>query len=159
MTEHALSNARIVLEDDIILGSVLIRDGKIADISEGASKTGEDLEGDFLIPGLVELHTDHLEQHYSPRPGVIWDKIAAIQAHDAQVASSGITTVFDCLRLGSDEDGGFKRAKCAKWLTPSRRQRIRTACVRTTCCICAVRSLPPMCLSISKTSKPIRACG
>ncbi|MBM7330140.1 alpha-D-ribose 1-methylphosphonate 5-triphosphate diphosphatase, partial [Agrobacterium sp. S2] len=48
MTEHALSNARIVLEDDIILGSVLIRDGKIADISEGASKTGEDLEGDFL---------------------------------------------------------------------------------------------------------------
>ncbi|CUX27534.1 MULTISPECIES: alpha-D-ribose 1-methylphosphonate 5-triphosphate diphosphatase [Agrobacterium] len=111
MTEHALSNARIVLEDDIILGSVLIRDGKIADISEGASKTGEDLEGDFLIPGLVELHTDHLEQHYSPRPGVIWDKIAAIQAHDAQVAASGITTVFDCLRLGSDEDGGFKKGE------------------------------------------------
>jgi alpha-D-ribose 1-methylphosphonate 5-triphosphate diphosphatase len=111
MTEHALSNARIVLEDDIILGSVLIRDGKIADISEGASKTGEDLEGDYLIPGLVELHTDHLEQHYSPRPGVIWDKIAAIQAHDAQVAASGITTVFDCLRLGSDEDGGFKKGE------------------------------------------------
>lgn len=37
--------------------------------------------------------------------------IAAIQAHDAQVASSGITTVFDCLRLGSDEDGGFARGE------------------------------------------------
>jgi len=111
MAEHVLSNARIVLSDDVVEGSVLIRDGVIADISEGASRTGEDFEGDYLIPGLVELHTDHLEQHYSPRPGVTWDKIAAIQAHDAQVASSGITTVFDCLRLGSDEDGGFERGE------------------------------------------------
>jgi alpha-D-ribose 1-methylphosphonate 5-triphosphate diphosphatase len=111
MTEQVFSNARIVLEDEIIQGSVLIRDGVIADISEGASRTGEDFEGDYLIPGLVELHTDHLEQHYSPRPGVTWNKIAAIQAHDAQVASSGITTVFDCLRLGSDEDGGFARGE------------------------------------------------
>ncbi|KKX31634.1 alpha-D-ribose 1-methylphosphonate 5-triphosphate diphosphatase [Rhizobium sp. LC145] len=109
--ELVLSNARIVLEDDIVSGSVLIRDGLIADISEGATRTGEDFEGDFLIPGLVELHTDHLEQHYSPRPGVRWNTIAAIQAHDAQVASSGITTVFDCLRMGADEDGGFEHGE------------------------------------------------
>ncbi|WP_421363460.1 alpha-D-ribose 1-methylphosphonate 5-triphosphate diphosphatase [Agrobacterium rosae] len=111
MTEHVFSNARIVLENDILEGSVLVRDGLIADISEGASRTGEDCEGDYLIPGLVELHTDHLEQHYSPRPGVTWDKVAAIQAHDAQIAASGITTVFDCLRLGSDEDGGFAKGE------------------------------------------------
>jgi alpha-D-ribose 1-methylphosphonate 5-triphosphate diphosphatase len=109
--ELVLSNARIVLEDDIVSGSVLIRDGRIADISEGAARTGEDFEGDYLIPGLVELHTDHLEQHYSPRPGVRWNTIAAIQAHDAQVASSGITTVFDCLRMGADEDGGFEHGE------------------------------------------------
>jgi alpha-D-ribose 1-methylphosphonate 5-triphosphate diphosphatase len=66
------------------------------------------MEGDYLMPGLVELHTDHLEAHYSPRPGVRWNAISAIQSHDAQIASSGITTVFDCLRLGSDEDDGFK---------------------------------------------------
>ncbi|MBB3946734.1 alpha-D-ribose 1-methylphosphonate 5-triphosphate diphosphatase [Rhizobium skierniewicense] len=111
MTEHVFSNARIVLEDQIIKGSLLVRDGLIVDISDGSSRAGEDMEGDFLIPGLVELHTDHLEQHYSPRPGVTWNKTAAIQAHDAQVASSGITTVFDCLRLGSDEDGGFKKGE------------------------------------------------
>lgn len=111
MSEHILSNARIVLDDDIIHGSVLVRDGLIADVSEGTMRSGEDLQGDYLIAGLVELHTDHLEQHYSPRPGVTWNKIAAIQAHDAQVASSGITTVFDCLRLGSDEDGGFTKGE------------------------------------------------
>ena len=109
--ETVLSNARIVLEDRILPGSVLIRDGRIADISEGATRTGEDLEGDFLIPGLIELHTDHLEQHYSPRPGVRWNTTAAIQAHDAQVATSGITTVFDCLRMGADEDGGFEKGE------------------------------------------------
>ncbi len=109
--ELAFTNARIVLEDSIITGSLLVRDGKIADISEGTGRIGEDLEGDYLIPGLVELHTDHLEQHYSPRPGVRWNMTAAIQAHDAQVASSGITTVFDCLRMGADEDGGFERGE------------------------------------------------
>lgn len=109
--ETVLSNARIIVGDDIISGSVLIRDGKIADLSEGTSRVGDDMEGDYLIPGLIELHTDHLEQHYSPRPGVRWNMTAAIQAHDAQVATSGITTVFDCLRMGADEDGGFEKGE------------------------------------------------
>jgi alpha-D-ribose 1-methylphosphonate 5-triphosphate diphosphatase len=65
------------------------------------------MEGDFLIPGLVELHTDHLEAHYTPRPGVRWDMLAALPAYDAQVASAGITTVFDCLRIGFENDGQF----------------------------------------------------
>ncbi len=106
--EFVIRNARIVLEDSILSGAVQVRDGKIADVSDGVSTVpGEDFEGDYLIPGLIELHTDHLETHYSPRPGVRWDMTAAIQSHDAQIASSGITTVFDCLRMGSDEDGGF----------------------------------------------------
>src|SRR5262245_18887107 len=109
--ETVLSSARIVLENEVLKGSVLIRDGQIADISEGSSAIGEDFEGDYLIPGLVELHTDHLESHYSPRPGVRWNKTAAIQAHDAQIVTSGTTTVFDCLRMGSDEDGGFEHGE------------------------------------------------
>ena len=109
--ETVLSNARIIVGDEIIAGSLVIRDGRIAEISAGASRAGEDFEGDYLIPGLIELHTDHLEQHYSPRPGVRWNTTAAIQAHDAQVATSGITTVFDCLRMGADEDGGFERGE------------------------------------------------
>ena len=111
MSEQIFSNARIVLEDRIIDGSVLVRGGKIAAIDEGTSSTGEDFGGDYLIPGLVELHTDHLESHYSPRPGVRWHMTSAIQAHDAQIVTSGITTVFDCLRMGSDEDGGFDKGE------------------------------------------------
>ncbi|MBD9373763.1 alpha-D-ribose 1-methylphosphonate 5-triphosphate diphosphatase [Rhizobium sp. ARZ01] len=110
-TELTLTNAKIVLEDEVVHGAVLIRDGLIADVSGAPTVAGEDMGGDYLLPGLVELHTDHLEAHYSPRPGVRWGKTAAIQAHDAQVVTSGITTVFDCLRMGSDEDGGFEKGE------------------------------------------------
>jgi alpha-D-ribose 1-methylphosphonate 5-triphosphate diphosphatase len=109
--ELVLTNARIVLEDRILSGSVRIVDGVIADVSEGNASSGEDFGGDYLIPGLVELHTDHLEIHYSPRAGLRWNKTAAIQAHDAQVASSGITTVFDCLRMGAEIDSGFRKGE------------------------------------------------
>jgi alpha-D-ribose 1-methylphosphonate 5-triphosphate diphosphatase len=102
--ELVLSNARIVLADEVVDGSLSIRDGLIADIAAGPSRAGEDMGGDYLIPGLVELHTDHLEGHYAPRPKVRWNPLAAVLAHDAQVATAGITTVFDALRVGLDED-------------------------------------------------------
>ncbi|QKD00513.1 alpha-D-ribose 1-methylphosphonate 5-triphosphate diphosphatase [Mesorhizobium loti] len=102
--ETVLSNARIVLADEIVEGSLVLRDGFIAGINAGTSRTGEDMGGDYIIPGLVELHTDHLEGHYAPRPKVRWNPIAAVLAHDAQVATAGITTVLDALRVGMDED-------------------------------------------------------
>lgn len=102
--ETVLNNARIVLADEIVEGSIVLRDGFIAGIEAGAGRTGEDMGGDYIIPGLVELHTDHLEGHYAPRPKVRWNPIAAVLAHDAQVATAGITTVLDALRVGMDED-------------------------------------------------------
>lgn len=104
MSETVFSNAQIVLPDEVIRGCLVVRDGRIAEIDAGSSRVGDDIEGDFLIPGLVELHTDHLENHYRPRPGLFWDPLAALHAHDAQIAGSGITTVFDAVRIGSDID-------------------------------------------------------
>lgn len=103
MTETVLANARLVLPDAVRLGSVLVRDGVIAAIGDGAfvPPGAEDCGGDLLMPGLVELHTDNLERHIQPRPGVDWPHAAAILAHDAELAGSGITTVFDALRVGS----------------------------------------------------------
>lgn len=112
--ETVFTNARIVLPDEIVEGTLVLRDGSIAEIETGRSRFGEDIEGDFLLPGLIELHTDHLECHYAPRPGVRWHVTAAVQAHDAQIATSGITTVFDCLRMGSDGDEGFQPGEMRK---------------------------------------------
>src|SRR5690606_40053728 len=104
MTQTVLSNARIVLPDREFVGSIVFADGQIRAFDEGPSRQGEDMGGDYLIPGLVELHTDHLENHYRPRPGVFWDPLASLHAHDVQIAGSGITTVFDAVRMGSDSD-------------------------------------------------------
>ena len=63
-------------------------------------KNSIDLEGDFLLPGLIELHTDNLERHCVPRPSVLWPFRSAVIAHDAEIASAGITTVFDAIAVG-----------------------------------------------------------
>ena len=87
MSDLILANARIVLADGVLRGSLLLRDGKIADISSGTAVPpgAADLAGDLLLPGLVELHTDNLERHIEPRPEVDWPHEAAIIAHDAEM--------------------------------------------------------------------------
>ena len=100
--DQVITGARIVGPDKVFEGSLLIRDGVIADLSTGRSHAPGviDCEGDYLIPGLVELHTDTLERHLQPRPGVEWPRRAGVAAHDAEFASVGVTTVFDALRVG-----------------------------------------------------------
>ncbi|CAM3330857.1 alpha-D-ribose 1-methylphosphonate 5-triphosphate diphosphatase [Paracoccus nototheniae] len=103
MTDTILANARLVLPDEVIHGHLVLRDGRIAEIGQGAAipPGALDCDGDLVMPGLVELHTDNLERHMQPRPGVDWPHASAIIAHDAELASVGITTVFDALRVGS----------------------------------------------------------
>jgi alpha-D-ribose 1-methylphosphonate 5-triphosphate diphosphatase len=117
--ETVLGNARIVLDQEVIHGSVLIRDGLIADIGSDGSTTAVDLGGDLLLPGLVELHTDHLERHFTPRPGVQWEPLPAVLASDAQLAAAGATTVFDAVRIGSASNHNDAAAEAARVLADS----------------------------------------
>jgi len=105
-SDLVMGNTRIVLADRVIeRGWVALADGRIAEIGEGdAPSASEDARGDLLMPGLIELHTDHLEAHYVPRPKVFWDPIAAVISYDGQLATCGITTVLDSLRVWR-EDG------------------------------------------------------
>jgi alpha-D-ribose 1-methylphosphonate 5-triphosphate diphosphatase len=102
MTETVLTNTRAVLADRVIEGTILMRDGLIADISEGRSVASSaiDCDGDYLIPGLIELHTDNLERHVMPRPATFWPSEAAVLGHDREIAAAGITTVFNALCVG-----------------------------------------------------------
>jgi alpha-D-ribose 1-methylphosphonate 5-triphosphate diphosphatase len=105
-SDTIIGNARIVLADRVIEhGWVAFADGKVAEIGEGKAPVGSaDAGGDLIMPGLIELHTDHLEAHYVPRPKVYWNPIAAVVSYDGQLATSGITTVLDSLRVWR-EDG------------------------------------------------------
>ncbi len=101
--EIIIANATLVLPGETLRGRLRLLDGRIADIAEGRAVPpgAEDCGGDLVMPGLIELHTDNLERHIEPRPRVDWPHAAAIIAHDAELASVGITTVFDALRVGS----------------------------------------------------------
>jgi alpha-D-ribose 1-methylphosphonate 5-triphosphate diphosphatase len=111
-TDTVISNARIVLADRVIeRGWLAWADGCVAGLGEGdAPGASEDTGGDLVMPGLIELHTDHLEAHYVPRPKVFWDPVASVVSYDGQLATSGITTVLDSLRVwredGADEVDG-----------------------------------------------------
>src|ERR687888_1744445 len=107
-----LTNARIVTAGEEFDGTVVVHHGKIVTVERGRSHapTAIDLDGDWLLPGFVELHTDNLEKHFAPRPGVKWPSVPALMAHDTQIAAAGITTVFDSLALG-DVRGETDRVK------------------------------------------------
>jgi alpha-D-ribose 1-methylphosphonate 5-triphosphate diphosphatase len=105
-TGIVLANARLVLADEVVTGSVALRGGVITAVDTGAGVPAGayDCDGAVVVPGLVELHTDNLERHLKPRPTVEWPHGAAVVAHDGEMASAGITTVFDALRVGSLKD-------------------------------------------------------
>ncbi len=108
LPETIFANARVVLADRVVdRGWVALAGGKIAEVGEGRAPAGSvDVEGDLVMPGLVELHTDHIEAHYVPRPKVYWDPVAAVVSYDGQLATCGITTVMDSLRVWRDEAEG-----------------------------------------------------
>ncbi|BCJ89776.1 amidohydrolase [Terrihabitans soli] len=109
-----LTNAQLVTEDGIVSGTLTYDQNGIADVQPGASQVrgAEDAEGDFVVPGLIECHTDNLERHLVPRPGVIWpNSLAGALAHDAQIIASGITTVYDAMCIGGFDDEKDYRPK------------------------------------------------
>jgi alpha-D-ribose 1-methylphosphonate 5-triphosphate diphosphatase len=110
MIEQIYTNARIVTGTREFTGSIVVRDEKIAVIDEGRCiiPGATDFDGDYLMPGFIELHTDNLEKHFNPRPGVKWPPPAAVVAHDAQIVAAGITTVFDAISLGDIFEGSHR---------------------------------------------------
>jgi len=103
-----LTNARIVLAHEVIHGTIVLEGTTIRDVQPGRSNApgATDLEGDVLMPGVVDVHTDNLERQVQPRSNARWPSRSAMITHDAQCAVSGVTTVLDALCLG---DLGFDK--------------------------------------------------
>ncbi|MDX5935998.1 alpha-D-ribose 1-methylphosphonate 5-triphosphate diphosphatase [Acidithiobacillus thiooxidans] len=108
MKTLTFSNFRMVLEDSIVHGALTLdENGKIIALEEDPHPRpgSEDGQGDWLLPGLVDVHTDNLERQVQPRSNVRWPSRSAFLAHDSQCAAAGITTVADALCVG---DAGFE---------------------------------------------------
>lgn len=114
-TETILTNALLVLPDAVQPGTLVLRDGLIAEMQPGRSHApgAVDLEGDHVIPGVIDVHTDNLERQVQPRATARWPSRSAFLSHDAQVAAAGVTTVLDALCLG---DLGFDSERTETFL-------------------------------------------
>ena len=110
MSQRIIRNAKIVTATAEFTGCMVIEAGIIQAIERGdtAAPGAEDWAGDWLLPGLVELHTDNLEKHLVPRPGVLWNAHSATVMHDALCAAAGITTVLDSVVIGDMDQGGAR---------------------------------------------------
>ncbi len=110
MNCRVIRNARVVTARETFIGCVVVEGQTIRSVEPGATAVSgaEDWNGDWLLPGLVELHTDNLEKHLVPRPGVFWNATSATVTHDAQCAAAGITTVLDSIVIGDLEPGGAR---------------------------------------------------
>ncbi|MEM8613628.1 MAG: phosphonate metabolism protein PhnM [Cyanobacteria bacterium P01_H01_bin.105] len=108
MTETIYTNYRLQLSDQEVLGTLVVKNGAIADIQPGTVAQGQNGHGDYLLPGLIELHTDNLERCMSPRPKVRWPLDVAAVHHDRDLAGAGITTVCDAISIGDLTPGSLR---------------------------------------------------
>lgn len=113
-----INNVKLVLEDEVINGSLEVQDGRISAFVESQSRLAEaiDGEGGWLLPGLIELHTDNLDKFFTPRPKVDWPAHSAMSSHDALMVASGITTVLDAVAIGDVRDGGDRLENLEKMI-------------------------------------------
>lgn len=110
MTQHIITNAKIVTATEEFIGTMTLEDGLIQSIAKGNTSlpNAQDWNGEWLLPGLVEVHTDNLEKHLIPRPGVVWNAHSATVMHDALCAAAGILTVLDSVVIGDMDQGGAR---------------------------------------------------
>ncbi|GEC70215.1 phosphonate metabolism protein PhnM [Raoultella terrigena] len=113
-----INNVKLVLEDEVVDGSLEVQEGKIYAFAENQSQLPQaiDGEGGWLLPGLIELHTDNLDKFFTPRPKVDWPAHSAMSSHDALMVASGITTVLDAVAIGDVRDGGDRLENLEKMI-------------------------------------------
>jgi alpha-D-ribose 1-methylphosphonate 5-triphosphate diphosphatase len=94
-----LTGAKILIDGALRRADLPIRDGRIA---EGPSPVADvvDLQGLWLLPGIVDLHGDAIERIIMPRPGVTFPLDLALAEADRQMLANGITTAFHGLTVG-----------------------------------------------------------
>jgi alpha-D-ribose 1-methylphosphonate 5-triphosphate diphosphatase len=105
MNTHILTNARIVTPTENFTGSVRVENGMIvAVLRDKFYPEGINLQGQWLIPGCIDIHSDYLERELHPRPGASFDLPFALHFLDARAAACGITTVFSAISFSDNQE-------------------------------------------------------
>lgn len=109
---RAINNAKVVTPERVIEGvSVVLEDGRIAGVSRRPERSGETLDaaGRYVLPGIVDLHSDAVEKQLEPRPGVAVSEELAFVEMDRYFASCGITTGFHAISFMNSRNRSLQR--------------------------------------------------
>ena len=102
----AIKNGRIVLEDSILEGKVLLIEGdRILGFSDEVPEAERviDAHGRYVTPGFIDIHSDKIEQFILPRPTAKFDFELALKECERELLHLGITTIYHSLSLYKDE--------------------------------------------------------
>ncbi|AFM40727.1 metal-dependent hydrolase involved in phosphonate metabolism [Desulfosporosinus acidiphilus SJ4] len=107
-----LYNANMILPEKVCKGHIIVEGNRIVEVVERdfprvkcySDLTMIDAEGCFIMPGMIDLHSDAIEKEIQPRPNTLFPTRMAFYELEKKLTVSGITTMFHSLSL-SDEWG------------------------------------------------------
>ncbi|MFW6022595.1 MAG: alpha-D-ribose 1-methylphosphonate 5-triphosphate diphosphatase [Halanaerobiaceae bacterium] len=105
-----IKNAKIILEDDILdRGSLLIDNGKIEKIYYNNVDNYYNIDevydagNNYLMAGMIDIHSDAIEQAIEPRPNSQFPYELAISQLERMLVSQGISSIFHSLSFANAE--------------------------------------------------------
>ncbi|MDD3252925.1 MAG: phosphonate metabolism protein PhnM [Lachnospiraceae bacterium] len=102
----AIKNGRIVTPERVIENKVLwIKDDRIFGFSDNSLDADKviDAHGRYIIPGIIDVHSDKIEQYIAPRPTSQMDFEFGLKVCERDLLGAGITTMYHSLSLFQDE--------------------------------------------------------
>jgi alpha-D-ribose 1-methylphosphonate 5-triphosphate diphosphatase len=106
MNNIFIDNAQVITPYGIISGGAIhIEGGRIRHVGSLPDPPPDidavlDAGGDFLMPGIIDIHTDAMDAEIVPRPAADIPVEVAFRELERKMCSCGITTVFHSLHLG-----------------------------------------------------------
>ena len=105
-----ITGANMVLPKKIQKGDLLIKGQTIEQIiPEGKNYSGIndnvqviEAGGMYLIPGLIDMHSDAIEKEIEPRPKTFFPIKSSFIELEKKLAGNGITTMYHSLTLGGE---------------------------------------------------------
>ena len=110
-----LLNCKIVTENEVLENkAIVISNGDIENIIDEklAKRHGDVLincNGDYILPGLIDIHSDVIEKLIVPRKGVIFDNLIALNEIDRELMAQGITTIYHSISIAESTVCNNKR--------------------------------------------------
>jgi len=105
-----LSDVTLVLPDRVQSGAIRITNGRIAEITHTPMQGGIDGRGHTVFAGFIDMHGDMIEQELEPRARVDFPMSVALNALDARLAASGVTTAYASVSFSRGAHQGERRS-------------------------------------------------